>query len=77
MASKKTTTKKTATKTDDLRVLAWRVTPAQFDALTAACEKADVYKTDLLMEGLALALAKRGEKTAAKLFTPEREQPAG
>jgi hypothetical protein len=29
------------------------------------------------MEGLALALAKRGEKTAAKLFTPEKEQPAG
>ncbi len=76
MAAKKTT-KKTTAKIDDMRVLAWRVTQAQFDALTAACAKADVYKTDLLMEGLALALAKRGEKTAAKLFTPEKEQPAG
>ena len=72
MAAKKSTkkpaAKTTATPKDDLRVLAWRVQPVQFDAMTTACTKLGITKTTLLNEGIALALAKRGEKAAAKHF---------
>jgi hypothetical protein len=69
-AKKQTATKKKpAAKSDtDLRVLAWRIQPAQFDAMTAACKRLGLTKTALLNEGIALALAKRGEKTAAAKF---------
>jgi len=66
------TTKKTPKRSSvDARVLAWRITPRAFDAMTAACKKLGITKTDLLNEGIVLALKKRGEAKAAAVFTAE------
>jgi hypothetical protein len=64
----KTSTKKPTAAKGDLRVLAWRVQPDQFDAMAAACKRLEITKTTLLNEGIALALAKRGEAKAAEKF---------
>lgn len=65
----KTTTKKpAAAPKEELRVLAWRVQPDQFDVMAAACQRLKITKTTLLNEGIALALALRGEAKAAEKF---------
>jgi hypothetical protein len=72
MATAKKTTKKTDS-AEDLRVLAFRIPAAAFDALTAACEKQDVSKTQMVTDGLVLILKKLGHETAAKKFATEKE----
>jgi hypothetical protein len=54
------------------RVLAFRLDPKAFDALTVACQGEGLTKTDMVLEGLALALAKHGKKGAAKRFKSTR-----
>ena len=69
----KTTKRAAPRKTEDLplRVMANRITHAQHDALSKAAKKLECSMSDLILEGLHLVLAKRGEKTAAERFKPE------